>query len=510
MISRRLLLIFILVNLSYGLNNGLGKTPQMGWNSWYNFRCNYTEKMIQETVDIIINSGLAAAGYEYINLDDCWQISRDGNDTIQVDRKVFPSGIHPIIDYVHSRKLKFGLYSDAGYMTCAGRPGSLGYEIKDANTYASWGVDYLKYDNCHTDGTKPEVRYPVMRDALNATGRPIFYSLCEWGVDTPALWAADVGNSWRTTGDILDSWDSMISTIDINNQFADKAGPGGWNDPDMLRIGNGGMTDTEYISYFSLWAISKAPLLIGGDVIKMNQSTRNIYLNSEVIAINQDPLGVQGKKILVSSSQLSNASSMVFMRNCSSIKTIEQRQKWIYDPYDSRIRLEVGGKCLTIEKSNSNDLINLITTSCYIDYSKESCQGKNQQWTVNTNEQTILSQFNGKYLTVDNQNKYIIWNQTDGLLKNTDNGQCLTVEQNIEIWAGPLSDGSQAVLLLNRNSTTTEVITVKWTDLGWPTNQWAHVRDLWARQDLGMFFSSYTSPNIERHAVQMLKITPIH
>ncbi|CAF1353096.1 unnamed protein product [Rotaria sordida] len=524
MISRRLLLIFILVNVIYGLNNGLGKTPQMGWNSWYNFWCNYTEKMIQQTVDIIINSGLAAAGYEYINLDDCWQISRDANGTIQADPKVFPSGIHTLIDYVHSRKLKFGLYSDAGYKTCAGRPGSLGYERKDANTYASWGIDYLKYDNCYTDGTKPEVRYPVMRDALNATGQPIFYSLCEWGVDTPALWAADVGNSWRTTEDILDTWDSMISTIDINNQFADKAGPGGWNDPDMLRIGNGGMTDTEYISYFSLWSISKAPLLIGGDVLKMSQATLNIYLNSEVIAINQDPLGVQGKKILASSSQLPNTSSMVLMRDCSSLKIIQQRQKWIYDPYDGKIRLRIDGKCLTVEKCDSNDPISLITTSCYIDNSKAPCQGKNQQWTVNTDKQTIVSQLNGKCLSVNNQHKLIvsvsscneresqtwIWNQTDGLLKNTDNGQCLTVEQNIEIWAGPLSDGSQAVLLLNRNSTTGEVITVKWTDLGWPANQWAQVRDLWTRQDLGMFFGSYTSPNIERHAVQMLKITPIH
>ncbi|CAF4627709.1 unnamed protein product [Rotaria sp. Silwood1] len=482
------------VNVSYGLNNGLGKTPQMGWNSWYNFWCNYTEKMIQQTVDIIINSGLASVGYEYINLDDCWQISRDGNGTIQADPKVFPSGIPALIDYVHSRKLKFGLYSDAGYKTCAGRPGSLGYEKQDATTYASWGVDYLKYDNCNTDGTKPEVRYPVMRDALNATGRPIFYSLCEWGVDTPALWAADVGNSWRTTGDISDTWDSMISTIDTNNQFADKAGPGGWNDPDMLRIGNGGMTDTEYISYFSLWAISKAPLLIGGDVTKMSQATLNIYLNSEVIAINQDSLGVQ-----------------------------EQRQKWMYDPQNSRILSNIDGKCLTIEQCDSGDTNDLIITSCYIDNSKAPCQGKNQQWTIDINKQTIVSQLNGKFLSVHNQNKRIvsvsscsqsdsqtwIWDQTNGLLKHTDNGQCLTVEQSIEIWAGPLFDGSQAVLLLNRNSSTSETITVKWTDLGWPANQWARVRDLWARKDVGIFFSSYTSPEIERHAVQMLKITPI-
>ncbi|CAF1070281.1 unnamed protein product [Adineta steineri] len=493
------------------------------WNSWYNFWCNYSEKRIQQTVDIIVNSGLAAAGYEYINLDDCWQVGRDANGTIQVDPVAFPNGIQPVIDYVHSRKLKFGLYSDAGYKTCAGRPGSLGYETKDANTYASWNVDYLKYDNCNTDGSKPEVRYPVMRDALNATGRPIFYSLCEWGVDTPALWAGDVGNSWRTTDDISDTWDSMIHTIDINNQFADKAGPGGWNDPDMLRIGNGGMTNTEYITYFSLWAISKAPLLIGGDVTNMSQTTLNIYLNREVIAINQDPLGVQGKKVVISSSQQSNISNTVFMTDCSSFKSIDQRQKWMYDINNRRIQSIIDGRCLTIENCIVDDLTNIVVTTRYDDNLKAPCQGKNQQWTVNTKNQMIISQLNEQCLNVYNEdqrfvnitscnkhNNYIwIWNESDGLLRNTENNQCLTAQQSIEIWAGPLSDGSQAVLLLNRNSTSSEIITVKWTDLGWPANQWARVRDLWARQDIGLFYSSYTSPNIERHAVQMLKITPI-
>ena len=158
--------------------------------------------------DIQATNGLKEAGYQYVNIDDCWQVSRFPNKTIQPDPKTFPD-IRQVIDDVHSKGLKFGLYSDAGYKTCGGRPGSLGYEDIDATTYASWGVDYLKYDNCNSDGTKPEVRYPVMRDALNKTGRPIFYSLCEWGQDDPATWAPKVGNSWRTTGDIGDSWDSM-------------------------------------------------------------------------------------------------------------------------------------------------------------------------------------------------------------------------------------------------------------------------------------------------------------
>ncbi|CAF1193285.1 unnamed protein product [Didymodactylos carnosus] len=485
----------MLVVVSHGLNNGLGRTPQMGWNSWYNFQCNYNEKKIQQTVDTIIATGLAALGYEYINLDDCWQVGRDANGTILVDPVAFPSGMRALVDYVHSRKLKFGLYSDAGYKTCAGRPGSLGHETKDADTYASWGVDYLKYDNCNTDGTKPEVRYPVMRDALNAT---------EWGVDTPALWAADVGNSWRTTGDISDTWDSMIATIDINNQFADKAGPGGWNDPDMLRIGNGGMSNMEYLSYFSLWAISKAPLLIGGDVTTMGLDILYIYSNPEVIAINQDPLGVQAKKIVVSSSQLPNTSSTVLMTNCFSLKMMQERQKWIYNPHDRSIRSTADGKCLTIEKCDSDEATEIVTASCYIDNSKAACQGKNQQWTVNTKEQTIVSQLNGKCLNVNNQDKHLlsvsscnkqnsqawIWNEIDGSLRNNKNGQCLTVQQDIEIWAGPLSDGSQVVLMFNRNSVDWESITVKWTDLGWPANQWALVRNLWLREDVGNLFGT--------------------
>jgi len=184
------------------------------------------------------------------------------------------------------------LYSDAGNYTCQHRPGSLGYETIDASTYAAWGVDYLKYDNCYDDSISPTVRYPVMRDALNATGRPIFYSLCEWGEDSPWDWAEGIGNSWRTTGDISDNWDSMLSNWDHNGPYW-AAAPGGWNDPDMLEVGNGGMTTTEYISHFSLWCIGKAPLIIGCDVLTMHFATAMILMNAEAIAINQDPLGRQ-------------------------------------------------------------------------------------------------------------------------------------------------------------------------------------------------------------------------
>jgi len=268
----------------------------MGWNSWNHFGCGVNEQVIRGTADAFVSTGLAAVGYNYVNVDDCWAYSRNSSGVIQADPTTFPSGMAALASYVHSKGLMFGLYSDAGNKTCAGRPGSLGYETIDANTYAIWKVDYLKYDNCNAN-TPPEVRYPVMRDALNATKRPIYYSMCEWGVDNPATWAPKVGNSWRTTGDIQDNWDSMTSNLDSNNQWASYAAPEGWNDPDMLEVGNGGMSTTEYQSHFALWCLIKSPLLIGCDLTTVSSTDLAILNNTELIAINQDKLGVQGQRL---------------------------------------------------------------------------------------------------------------------------------------------------------------------------------------------------------------------
>ncbi|OMP06146.1 Glycosyl hydrolase, family 13, all-beta [Corchorus olitorius] len=206
--------------------------------------------------------------------------------------------IKALADYVHSKGLKLGIYSDAGTQTCSQTmPGSLGHEEQDAKTFASWGVDYLKYDNCQNTGVSPKERYPKMSKALLDSGRPIFFSLCEWGQEDPATWAPSIGNSWRTTGDIEDKWDSMTSIADQNDQWASYAQPGAWNDPDMLEVGNGGMTTEEYRCHFSIWALAKAPLLIGCDVRSMDNVTYELLSNKEVIAVNQDKLGVQGKKV---------------------------------------------------------------------------------------------------------------------------------------------------------------------------------------------------------------------
>ncbi|WUV84556.1 NPCBM/NEW2 domain-containing protein [Streptomyces sp. NBC_01476] len=271
----------------------------MGFNNWNSTHCRaeFNESMVEGIADIFVSQGLKAAGYTYVNIDDCWALpDRNAQGNLVPDPVRFPHGIKAVADYVHSKGLKFGLYSSAGTKTCDsdGFPGGLGHEQQDANLWASWGVDYLKYDNCNNTGADAQARYKAMGDALKATGRPILYSICEWGSNQPWNWAPGLGNSWRTTGDIADSWSSMIGIAHQNQPLARYAGPGAWNDPDMLEVGNGGMTDTEYRTHFSLWSQMAAPLLIGSDLRSASAATLAILKNTDVIAVDQDPLGRQG------------------------------------------------------------------------------------------------------------------------------------------------------------------------------------------------------------------------
>jgi alpha-galactosidase len=286
--------------------NGLAQTPPMGWNSWNRFGCDNDEKTVRATADAMVASGMRDAGYTYLVIDDCWQGKRDANGFIQPDPAKFPSGIKALADYVHSKGLKFGIYSDAGEFTCGHRPGSQGHEYQDALQYARWGVDYLKYDWCAAGTRNAEEAYRTMALALRATGRPIVFSICEWGTAKPWLWAANTGNLWRTTGDIWDGWSGknangyslgVMDIVDLNEPLWPFAAPGHWNDADMLEIGNGGMTDSEYRAHFSLWAMMASPLMAGNDIATMTPATRAILLNKDVIAIDQDELGVQGRRI---------------------------------------------------------------------------------------------------------------------------------------------------------------------------------------------------------------------
>lgn len=281
------------------LADGLALTPPMGFNNWNSTHCRaeFDEAMVKGIADLFVAKGLKAAGYQYVNLDDCWALpQRDADGKLVPDPARFPGGIKAVADYVHAKGLKLGIYTSAGTKTCSniGFPGALGHEYSDARQFADWGVDYLKYDNCNNQGVDAKKRYTTMRDALKATGRPIVFSICEWGENKPWEWAADVGHLWRTTGDISDSWGSMLAIAKKNLPLAPYAGPGHWNDPDMLEVGNGGMTDTEYRSHFSLWSVMAAPLLIGTDLRKATDTTYEILGNKEVIAVDQDPLGKQG------------------------------------------------------------------------------------------------------------------------------------------------------------------------------------------------------------------------
>jgi alpha-galactosidase len=374
------------------ISQGLALTPPMGWNSWNKFACNVSAALIRQTADAIVSSGMKDAGYQYIVIDDCWQVSRDKDGNIQPDPKTFPDGIKALADCIHSKGLKFGIYSDGGTATCQKRPGSRGYEFQDARQYAAWGVDYLKYDWCNTGTQDGPSTYEIMRKALDASGRPIVFSICEWGKNKPWLWGERVGgNLWRTTDDIQDrfsgvhKWPNgaccsygMTDIVDAEAGLESYAGPGHWNDPDMLEVGNGGMTTEEYRSHFSLWAMLAAPLMAGNDLASMTPEIRDILTNKEVIAVDQDRLGRQGTRVA----------------------------------------------------------------------------------------------------------------------KNGD----------LEVWSRPLADGSRAVILFNRGGGE-KLITVEWTDLGYPAHLAAKVRDLWAHKDLGTFTGKF-STTVGPHGVVMVRVTP--
>jgi alpha-galactosidase len=278
-------------------NNGLAVTPPMGWNNYNAYGNTATTTLVEQTALAIHNNGMQAAGYQYVNTDDAWmQPYRDSSGNLIPNPSKFPGGIKPVADYVHSLGLKFGIYEDAGTATCAGYPGSLGHETQDANLFASWGVDYLKYDNCNNQGISGQTRYTTMSNALKSTGRSILFALCSWGTENVWTWGGNVGNSWRTTGDINASWGSMLGIFHSNVGLASFAGPGGWNDPDMLEIGNG-MSATEDQSEFSLWSEMAAPLIDGSNILNASSQTMSILTNKAVIAVDQDPLGKQGTEV---------------------------------------------------------------------------------------------------------------------------------------------------------------------------------------------------------------------
>ena len=323
--NRFLCLLFVVctvISARANSTDSLALTPPMGWNSWNCFSCNINEKQIREIADLMVSTGMKDAGYEYLNIDDCWQVGRDNEGNILVDEKNFPSGIKALADYIHSKGLKFGIYSCAGTLTCAGRPGSRGYQFQDARTYAEWGVDYLKYDYCgyleiEKDSEEKTIREPyiVMRKALDKVNRDIVYCV-GYGAPNVWNWAPEAGgNQWRTTRDITDEWNVVTAIGTFQDVCADATAPGRNNDPDMLVVGKLGqgwgskvhdsyLTADEQYSHISLWCLLSSPLLIGCDMANMDDFTLNLLTNNEVIAVSQDPMVAPAKKMMVENGQV--------------------------------------------------------------------------------------------------------------------------------------------------------------------------------------------------------------
>lgn len=567
MLTVAMFLLAVAAGTVTGLNNGVAITPQMGWNSWNHFACGINETIYRNTILALVDTGLAGLGYTYANLDDCWAWTRNPNGTIGVDPTTFPSGIPTLAEFAHANHLKFGLYTDLGIFTCAGRPGSLGYEAIDAITYAEWKVDYVKVDNCNQD-TPPEERYPVMSQSLNESGRTIFFSMCEWGVDDPAFWAPVVGNSWRTTGDIKDNWAAMTNRADLNEPLYPFAGPGGWNDPDMLEVGNGGMTTDEYQAHFSLWSLMKAPLLIGCDITAMSNDTKAILMNQEVIAWSQDALGVQGRRVWSQGTPTMEGSqhaapklkhrhtghfhaggaqqaslredlfaTAAIVAPCDA--TASDQQWTISDAASGSITVS-DGRCLDVDYCRNWTTGNHV--SVYPCHSGGCANGSNEVWTYSDTDATIKTTMDGMcleavpyrgdlsthpsaaYRTFYVQTRPCVagraaqqWYRSgssivSGVSNGTSANMCLSLFQDVapgatEVWAGPLVGNAIAVLLFNRGETTSN-ITANWSAIGIRDNaQKMNVRDVVQHVSLGVASLQFTA-TVGPHASMSLQLSP--
>lgn len=504
-----------------------------------------------------MSTGLASLGFVYLNLDDCWQAqSRDSNGRVQPDSERFPSGMKALSEYVHGKGLKFGIYSSAGFKTCQAFPASLGLEEIDAATYAEWEVDYLKYDNCYQDRGLPVSRYGDMGKALEQTGREIFYSLCEWGRENPATWGPDVGaQSWRISGDIRDDWGSIKTRAEIGASLWRYSGPNkGWNDPDMLEVGNGHCNNDEYRTHYSLWALLKAPFIIGNDIRQMDSSIMDILGNKEVIAVNQDSLGQQGRIVW---SDLSNETlpaagygDRLIATKCSSgaagaYEDAKADQQWTVQA-DGTIKVASNGKCLV--ELDTAVFHGDISESAHFNFTRPvravttgDCAAATKWNTEKFAGGSIISQSSGLCLEVEKfemvpitQGKRIqtapcqaavdrsvfdirehqSWTTPNGFLRNLYQKQCLTVDRDAfpglkqEIWSGPLADGSLAVLLINKSKLPLKM-ELTTAMLGLDNKQRYSMRDLWEHKDLVEKLSADHSASfyIQSHASVMLKVS---
>ncbi|XP_065841971.1 uncharacterized protein [Oscarella lobularis] len=500
--------------LASALPNGpvVAQTPPMGWNSWNHFGCHgLNEDVIKGIADAFVSTGLKDCGYEYVNLDDCWQINRTSDGVIIPDPSKFPSGLPNLIQYVHSKGLKFGLYTDRGLYTCQHRPGAYGHEEIDAKTYASWGVEFLKNDDCNIpSGGDADRDYGRMSYYLNQTGKGIVHSVKG---SEPIEKAYNVSNMRRVGHDIRDEFVSMLSLVEQSHiqGLAKYAHPGFWNDLDMLEIGNGHMTTTEYITHMSLWCLLKAPLIMGNDLRNASKDTIMVLSNKEVIAINQDSLGVQGTLIASGSAAITNNSAVVAQK----CLTGNKYQMWKFDNASHTITNVGTGACLSAVAGSG---------PVYV----EPCDSgsANQKWsmgdfnTIHPGQSKIhcldVYNYTGPVVQLYNckTNEHHMENQqfsfgSDGTFRPNISGLCLDLQaiSYSEVWGGPLANKAYAAVLLNKGNGSLN-ITLQWSDLGLPKASSYKVRDLWQHKDMGTFSGSYTASDVPSHGVAMILLTP--
>lgn len=535
--------------------------PPMGFNTWNFYACDIDENIIKETADAMA-SKVASLGYKYLNLDDCWQAPyRDKDGKLVADSTRFPSGIKSLADYVHNLGLKIGIYSSAGFYTCQKYPASLGYEAVDAATFYEWGIDYLKYDNCYTDAGWPEKRYSIMSESLRVAApsnqSTLVYSLCEWGRHNPAVWASSIADVWRVSGDIRDSWESIISRVMINSPLWRYAGVAtGFNDMDMLEVGNGHCTLAEYRSHFSLWSLLKSPLILGNNLIELDvqSDVYSVISNDEVIAVNQDKLGHQGRLVYSSSSGIAPSMHKVIATKCASEEGFYQD-----DPSDQQFVLDSNGYlrnnefCLQ-EITDINSLLLVQHSPDTAEYFNtasnkvnmvvlDSCSANSTQWVLAGDGGNIVSQRSGYCLEVSkldlqpliqgkrvqtstcapliddklvyDPSEHQSWVFPNGNLLSLYQRQCLTLDRDAfhgwqEYWAAPLSDNRFAVLLLNKGSDDVDM-TLKLSYLSsMDVKSKYSLRDLWLKQDLAAVLSADEDATfqVKSHDVVMLVLTP--
>jgi alpha-galactosidase len=522
----------LLLHVVCGLDNGLGRTPAMGYNSWYDYGCSgdLNETNIMATADAMVDNGLDRLGYVYVNLDDCWAQGRYSNGTVYPDSSRFPRGMKALADYIHSKRLMFGVYTDRGTATCGKRPGSQDHEEIDAQTYADWGVDYVKEDSCNAPGDHGSafIQYSKMRDALNATDRPIYFSLCGWN-----NWYAPIGyslgNSWRIGPDDS-NWGAILKNIDINAELAVYAGPGGWNDPCLLLgatyTGSLRITEIQQRTQFNMWAVMSSPLLLSSNVRNMSAFTLETYSNKEVIAVNQDPIGRQGIRLF--GSDLAPSNNNLPPAHVTACNSSSKSQQWEWNLLMSGLLSSDDPKwCLNVDNCGTNviyfDCVTTGGTCCGSD-----CY-KNEQWSL-TNSGQLMSLLTNSCATVGSDNTISLqrcdsnsesqtWsynNETKQMMSG--NKMCLDGSGELSgsqtnIWGRELADGSWAIVFLNAGTVDSNITcdATCFAATGFDSSTNLSVRDLWTHTENGTATGGgYTAENVPGNGGSvMIKVTRV-